>query len=131
MVRIAGAKFVQGDMQDTRTHTQLRQALDGHEADVVVSDMAPDTTGEKETNHVRIMELADLALHLAQDVLRNGGTFVCKLFSGAEERDFRARLAAHFIKVRMMRPAASRQKSPEVYYVAQGYVPPHLRAAPP
>lgn len=124
---IPGAIFIQGDMQEDYTHRLLRYALASHEADVVLSDMAPKTTGEKETNHVRIMELADISFYLSRGILRNGGTFVCKIFSGADEIDFRKSLSKWFTKVKPFRPSATRRTSPEVYYVAQGFVPEHLK----
>lgn len=127
MDAIPGAIFVQGDMHDDYTHRQLRYALASHEADVVLSDMAPNTTGEKETNHVRIMELADISFSMSRKILRNGGTFVCKIFSGADEIPFRKRLNKWFTKVKPFRPSATRRTSPEIYYIAQGFVPEHLK----
>lgn len=127
MEPIPGAVFIQGDMRDEATYDGIKRILASNEVDVVLSDMAPDTTGERETNHIRIMELAEEALEVCQRVMRNGGTFVCKVFSGAEEADFRDGLKKQFTKVRAFRPAASRKVSPEMYYVAQGFVPHHLR----
>lgn len=129
MPSIPGAIFIQGDLREPQTQTKLRSALASNEADVILSDMSPPTTGEKETNHLRIMQLAEQAFDLAQALLRNGGTFVCKIFSGSEENEFRSLLKTHFAKVRAVRPAATRKVSPEVYYVAQGFVPPHLKAS--
>lgn len=128
MEPVPGAIFIRGDLREGQTHEKILWALAPYEADVVLSDMAPDTTGEKETNHVRIMELADEAFRIARNVLRNGGTFVCKIFSGADERDFHHSLRQCFAKVRAIRPAPSRKVSPEIYYVAQGFVPQHMQA---
>lgn len=130
MEPIPGAVFIQGDMRSQSTHNYLLHALSQREADVVLSDMAPDTTGEKETNHVRIMDLADEALRLARSILRNGGTFCCKIFSGADEKRFREELRQCFVKVRAFRPAATRKMSPEIYYIAQGFVPKHMEEDP-
>lgn len=127
MKPIPGAVFIHGDLRATDTQEKLLRMLAPQEADVVLSDMAPNTTGEKETNHFRIMELADEAMKLALEVLRNGGTFVCKIFSGTEEQEFRQSLRQHFAKVRAIRPRASHRVSPEIYYIAQGFVPKHLR----
>lgn len=124
---VPGAVFIQGDIRDDFTHRKLQFALASSEADVVLSDMSPNTTGEKETNHVRIMELADEAFRVSRRILRNGGTFVCKIFSGADETAFRAGLGECFTRVKAYRPAATHRASPETYYVAQGFVPEHLR----
>lgn len=125
MDRIPGATFVRGDMNDEKTRQEIMFSLNGVEADVVLSDMAPDTTSDKGLNHVRIMGLAEEALETALTLLRNGGTFCCKVFSGAEEQEFRDRLRAKFAHVKAFKPAASRKESVEVYYVATGFVPEH------
>lgn len=127
MDMIPGAIFIRGDMRDDYTRRQLQYALASQEADVVLSDMAPNTTGERETNHVRIMELADMSFRFSQKILRNGGTFVCKIFAGSEETCFRKSLSEWFTKVKPFRPIATRRASPEMYYVAQGFVPAHLK----
>lgn len=126
MEPIPGAMYVRGDMNIEQTYQKVVFGLAGKEADVVISDMAPPTTGEKETDHIRIIQLADEALAFAHQVLRNGGTFCCKIFSGAEEIDFRKDLESSFVKVKAVKPAASRKISKEIYYVAQGYVPAHM-----
>lgn len=72
------------------------------------------------------MQLAEEALYFASKVLRNGGTFCCKIFSGGEEIDFREDLQSNFLKVKGYKPAASKKASKEIYYVAQGFVPAHL-----
>lgn len=127
MEAIGGAVFVRGDMREEKTQRAVDRALQGQEADVVLSDMAPDTTGEGETNHVRSIALAELAAGTAERLLRNGGVLVVKVFSGSEEMEFRERLCESYTKVRAFRPAATRSASREVYYVAQGFVPEHLR----
>eukprot|EP00177_Eucheuma_denticulatum_P005025 GFKZ01009150.1.p1 GENE.GFKZ01009150.1~~GFKZ01009150.1.p1 ORF type:complete len:278 (+),score=33.94 GFKZ01009150.1:48-881(+) len=129
MEQIPGAIFVHGDIADDTVHHKIIHGLNGKEADAVLSDMAPFTTGEKERDHLLIMELAGEALVVAQKVLRNGGIFCCKVFAGGEEKEFRDELEDCFVKVRTFKPAASRKVSREVYYVAQGFVPLHLREA--
>lgn len=127
MEPIPGAIFIKGDLRNGPTQDKIQRVLVSNEADVILSDMAPNTTGEKETNHIRIMELADEAFRISQKFLRNGGVLVCKIFSGGEETEFRLSLQKHFSKVSAFRPAASRKISPEMYYVAQGFVPDHMR----
>lgn len=126
MEEISGAVFVKGDMRDDVTHRKVLLGLDKQEADVILSDMSPSTTGEKERDHLLIMQLADEAFSVARKLLRNGGTFCCKVFQGAEERDFRDGLEDCFVKVKAFKPAASRKASKEIYYIAQGFVPEHL-----
>lgn len=126
MEPISGAMFVHGDINDDLTYQKIVLGLGGTEADVVLSDMAPSTTGEKERDHVLMMQLADEALSLAHRVLRNGGVFCCKIFAGADEAEFRKDLESCFVKVKAVKPAASRKISRERYYLAQGYVPAHM-----
>jgi 23S rRNA (uridine2552-2'-O)-methyltransferase len=120
---IRGAQFVKGDFMDSNTQSVVQRALGGDEADVVLSDMSPSTTGERELNHDRIVDLAEEAAAAAKRFLRNGGIFVCKLFNGASEREFRDSLRADFLHVKAVKPAASRRSSPEIFYVATGFVP--------
>jgi 23S rRNA (uridine2552-2'-O)-methyltransferase len=98
----------------------LKQALDG-EADLVLSDMAAPTTGHRETDHIRIIALADMAYEFAAEVLAPGGAFVAKVFQGGSEKDLLARLKLDFTTVRHVKPPASRAGSAEVYVVAQGF----------
>lgn len=126
MEEISGAVFVRGDTRDDFTHRKILLGLGGQEADIVLSDMSPSTTGEKERDHLLIMQLAEEAFSVARKLLRNGGTFCCKVFQGGEERDFRDELEDCFVQVKTFKPAASRKVSKEIYYIAQGFVPEHL-----
>ena len=98
----------------------LKQALDG-EADLVLSDMAAPTTGHRETDHIRIIALADMAYEFAAEVLAPGGAFVAKVFQGGSEKDLLNRLKQDFAVIRHVKPPASRAGSAEVYVVAQGF----------
>jgi len=98
----------------------LKQALDG-EADLVLTDMAAPATGHRETDHIRIIALADMAYEFAAEVLAPGGAFVAKVFQGGSERELLARLKQDFTTVRHVKPPASRADSAEVYVVAQGF----------
>jgi 23S rRNA (uridine2552-2'-O)-methyltransferase len=129
MEPIPGAQFVCGDFTEADVQARIRYALGGQEADVVLSDMSPDTMGDKVVNHSRIMDLAEEAMMFARSVLRNGGVFVCKVFNGASEKNFRESLRQDFVKVKAVKPEASKKTSPEIYYVATGFVPEHLRGA--
>jgi 23S rRNA (uridine2552-2'-O)-methyltransferase len=83
--------------------------------------MAPNTTGHAATDHLRIIDLADLALDFAIKVLAPGGGFVAKVFQGGSEKAMLDRLRQHFAKVQHAKPPASRKESSELYVVATGF----------
>lgn len=87
--------------------------------DVVVSDMASPTTGHRQTDHIRVIGLAEAALDFALRVLNNNGCFVAKVFMGGSEAAFLTTLKSHFQKVVHMKPSASRKDSTELYVIAQ------------
>ena len=117
---IAGAKLLRGDFTDPTMPEQLATLLGG-QADLVLSDMAPNTTGHTPTDHLRIMGLAELALDFATTVLAPGGAFVAKLFQGGSERQMLSALKTRFSLVRHAKPPASRKESSELYVVASGF----------
>lgn len=117
---IAGADLVQGDFADPEIAERLT-ALLGEKADLVLSDMAPNTTGHAATDHVRIMALTESALDFAESVLAEGGSFVAKVFQGGSERQMLERMKRTFRTVRHAKPPASRKESSELYVVAQGF----------
>lgn len=117
---IAGATLLQGDFQDAAVEQAVLDALDGP-ADLVLSDMAPNTTGHNATDHLRILGLIELALDFAGKVLVPGGAFVAKVFQGGTERDLLNRLKRDFATVRHAKPPSSRKDSAEMYVVAQGF----------
>ena len=117
---IQGAVLLRGDITDPALPARLLAALGG-EADLVLSDMAPSTTGHAATDHLRIMALAELALDLTTQVLAPGGAFVCKVFQGGSERAMLEVLKRGFAQVRHAKPKASRKESSELYVVATGF----------
>ncbi len=119
---VSGAELVQGDFLDEAAPTRLT-ALLGGPADLVLSDMAPNTTGHGATDHLRIMALAEAALDFALHVLAPGGAFVAKVFQGGSERTMLATMKRHFAVVRHAKPPASRKQSSELYVVATGFRP--------
>lgn len=102
---------------------EILEALGGP-ADVLLSDMAPRTTGDTFGDHVRQIELANRALTVALAVLAPGGAFVCKVFDGEEAHAFVQSIRPHFAETRRVRPEAVRQNSREFFVVATGFVPP-------
>jgi 23S rRNA (uridine2552-2'-O)-methyltransferase len=117
---MAGARFVQGDFNDPDMPRRLTELLGGR-ADLVLSDMAPNTTGHAATDHVRIVALAELALDFASQVLAPGGSFVAKVFQGGTEAQILAPMKLLFTTVRHAKPPASRKQSSELYVVATGF----------
>jgi len=117
---VQGATILVGDFMDDTMPGQLAELLGG-KADLVLSDMAPNTTGHNATDHLRIMGLADLALHFAVEMLAPGGAFVAKVFQGGSEKSMLEQMKRHFTTVRHAKPPASRKGSSELYVVATGF----------
>jgi 23S rRNA (uridine2552-2'-O)-methyltransferase len=116
----AGTAFIQGDFQDEGMPERLREMLGGP-PDLVLSDMAPNTTGHSATDHIRIVALAELALHFAMEVLAPGGGFVGKVLQGGSERQLLVPMKKAFATVRHAKPPASRKDSSELYVLATGF----------
>ncbi len=114
------AELIQMDFTDPAAPEKLIELLGGR-PDVVLSDMAPNTVGHRETDHLRIVALIEMAAEFAIEVLKPGGSFVAKAFQGGETGDVIARLKQHFAKVQNVKPKASRQDSSEVFLVATGF----------
>ena len=117
---VPGAAMLQGDFTEPEVQQRLMAELGG-KADLVLSDMAPNTTGHAATDHLRIMALAEAALAFAIDALAEGGGFVAKVFQGGAEKAMLERLKRHFSTVRHAKPPASRKESSELYVVASGF----------
>lgn len=120
---ISGAQLIQGDFLEEGMEARLVDLLGG-KADLVLSDMAPNTSGHVATDHIRIMALAETALAFACDILAPGGSFVAKLFQGGAEKQMLDTLKLRFKTVRHAKPPASRKDSKEMYVVAMGFRPP-------
>ena len=120
MEPVAGATVLKLDFLDPTAPATIMTVLGG-EADLVLSDMAASSTGHAQTDHVRIVALAELAYDFARHVLAPGGGFVAKVFQGGAEGELLALLKRDFTTVRHAKPPASRAESAEVYVVAQGF----------
>jgi 23S rRNA (uridine2552-2'-O)-methyltransferase len=121
MTSLAGVEVLQGDFSEQATLERLLAMLDGGPADLVLSDMAPNTMGIAEVDHARSMHLVELATDFAAKALRPGGDLLLKVFQGREFQALVARLRAEFKTVKLRKPKASRGRSPEVYVLARGY----------
>jgi 23S rRNA (uridine2552-2'-O)-methyltransferase len=113
---------IRGDMTDEATVDRLRDAVADGGVDVVVSDMAPNMTGEYDLDHARSVHLARQAFDVARDVLVPGGDLVVKVFDGPDLAALRDDLSETFEYVRSIHPDASRDASSELYLVAKGYL---------
>ncbi|MEK7265019.1 MAG: RlmE family RNA methyltransferase, partial [Pseudomonadota bacterium] len=120
MPHVTGTSHLELDFLEEAAPDKLKTLLEG-EADVVLSDMAAPTTGHKNTDHIRIIALADAALDFAIDVLAPGGAFVCKVFQGGAEGELLERLKENFATVKHAKPKSSRADSAEMYVVATGF----------
>jgi 23S rRNA (uridine2552-2'-O)-methyltransferase len=117
---LPGVEFIQLDFLDESAPQKLMDLLGGP-ADIVMSDMAANTTGHKKTDHLRIMGLAEAAIYFAREVMAPGGSFVAKVFQGGTENQLLADLKRDFATVRHVKPAASRADSSELYVLATGF----------
>ncbi len=121
---LEGATFIQGDFTQEKTRARLTEILaesDRSDLDVVVSDMAPDMSGNYDLDQYRSVHLGTLAVEFADKHLKIGGHFICKVFEGADFMELREMVLQRFRKVRQVHPAASRKQSSEVYLVGLGY----------
>jgi len=119
---LPGVELLQLDFLEETAPERLRAALGGP-ADLVLSDMAPGSSGHPATDHLRIMGLAEAALDFAEAVLAPGGGFVAKVWQGGSEKELLERLKRRFAKVRHVKPPASRAESAELFVVATGFRP--------
>jgi 23S rRNA (uridine2552-2'-O)-methyltransferase len=108
------------DFMDDVAPQRLKEALGGP-ADLVLSDMAANTVGHQQTDHLRTMGLVETAFEFAKDVLKPGGAFVAKVLAGGADNTLVAELKRHFETVKHAKPPASRKDSSEWYVVAQGF----------
>ena len=115
-----GVAILQMDFMDEAAPERLREALGG-EADLVLSDMAANTVGHQQTDHLRTMMLVEAGLEFAREVLRPGGAFVAKVLAGGADHGLVAELKRSFATVKHAKPPASRKGSSEWYVVAQGF----------
>jgi 23S rRNA (uridine2552-2'-O)-methyltransferase len=115
-----GIEFIELDFLDESAPGRLIELLGGP-ADVVMSDMAANTTGHKKTDHLRIIGLAEAAIYFAREILAPGGAFVAKVFQGGTESQLLTDLKRDFAVVRHVKPAASRADSAELYVLATGF----------
>ncbi len=121
MQPLEGVDFIQGDFREQAILDCLYKMLDGQAINVVLSDMAPNLSGNKEADQARALYLAELALETATTVLVRGGTFLVKVFQGVGFDAYHSQVKNAFSSVVIRKPKASRPKSNEVYILAKGF----------
>jgi 23S rRNA (uridine2552-2'-O)-methyltransferase len=121
MDSLAGVEFIEGDFTEESVVERIVAALDGKPVDLVISDMAPNMSGVSAVDQPRAIYLVELALHMAQQVLAPGGTFVAKVFHGEGFDQIFQDTKGSFGKVLTRKPKASRPRSREVYMVAKEF----------
>jgi 23S rRNA (uridine2552-2'-O)-methyltransferase len=117
---LAGVTALEMDFTDNEAPDRLKEHIGGY-ADVVLSDMAPNTIGHKKTDHLRIMALVEMAYEFAAETLKPGGVFVSKVFQGGASSELMAVMKKDFEKIRNVKPKASRKESAEEYMVCTGF----------
>jgi len=117
---IDGVTILQMDFMDESAPERLREALGGP-ADLVMSDMAANTVGHQQTDHLRTMALVEAGLEFAAEILKPGGAYVAKVLAGGADHALVAELKRKFTTVKHAKPPASRKDSSEWYVVAQGF----------
>jgi len=118
---IPGVEFIQGDFREDDVLEKLYKVLDGQPVHLLLSDMAPNMSGNKEMDQPRSIYLGELALDAANSILVKGGTFLIKMFQGAGFDEYLNQVKQHFNSVVIRKPKASRARSNEVYILAKGF----------
>lgn len=118
---IENATFFKMDFMEDDAPEVLIDAMGGVPADLVMSDMAPNTIGHKNTDHLRIMALVELAYDFARQVLKQDGVFIAKVRQGGAQQDLLAQIKRDFKTIKHIKPPASRKESSETYLIAQGF----------
>ena len=114
---VSGADLIEFDFMDETAPRRIK-ALLGGAPDLVMSDLAANTTGHRQTDHLKTVSLVEAAAEFAMETLRPGGHFVTKVFQGGAEKILLDRLKRNFQKVQHAKPESSRKGSPEIYLVA-------------
>ncbi len=119
---LEGVTFLQRDLTETTSMEDIRRIIGNNNADVVLSDMSPDISGNYSVDHARSIYLCEHSLSLAKQTLKPSGNFVCKVFDGEDLNSFVRKVSQNFRMVKQFSPAASRKSSSEIYIVAKYYI---------
>lgn len=122
---LAGVDFIQMDFMDNDAPEILNEMVQKYNpdglVDAVISDMAPNTTGHKQTDHIRIMAVVEAAYYFAIETLKPDGIFIAKVFQGGAQNTLVAEIKKSFTTIKHIKPPASRKESSETYLIAKGF----------
>ena len=113
--------FFQGDLTENSSIQQMIDILNGEKVDIVLSDMSPNISGNYSVDHARSICLCERALETAEKLLKNGGSFICKAFSGSDLQEFIKKTNKNFKNVKQFSPVATRKSSSETYVIARSF----------
>jgi 23S rRNA (uridine2552-2'-O)-methyltransferase len=116
---IAGVDFIQGDFREESVLQEFENLLENRPLDLVISDIAPNMTGNAVTDQARSFYLAELALEFAVENLKTGGHFLIKVFQGSGYQEYVEAMRQHFVQVLVRKPKASRDRSTELYLLGK------------
>jgi len=117
---IPGVTFLEMDFTSDEAYEKLLELSEGG-VDIVMSDIAPNTTGHKKTDHLRIMALVEMGYHFAREVLKPDGVFIAKVFQGGTQNTLLAEMKKDFKTTKHIKPPSSRKDSSETFLIAQGF----------
>ena len=118
MDALENVTFIQGDFREAEVFDKIMRQVGDRQVDVVLSDMAPNTSGNTAVDQPRMMYLCELAVDFALEVLPEGGALIMKVFQGEGTQELRQQMQQRFSKVRSIKPAASRPRSKEIFWIA-------------
>ena len=118
MDRLENVTFIQGDFREAEVFDSIMTEVGDRQVDVVLSDMAPNTSGNSAVDQPRMMYLCELAVDFALATLPEGGALIMKMFQGTGEQELRKQMQANFSKIRSIKPDASRARSKEIFWIA-------------
>ena len=118
---LKGVTFLQRDLTEETAVEEIRKAIGNNDSDVVLSDMSPDISGNYSVDHARSIYLCGHSLSLAKQLLKPGGNFVCKVFTGEDLASFVKKANRNFKMVKQFSPPASRKTSSEIYVIAKSF----------
>ena len=116
---LPGVNIITGNIYDDEVLEKIRSYSNKY--DVIMSDIAPNTTGHASTDHLRILDIAENVFELAKEVLSPGGNFIIKIFEGGFSQELIKEIRKQFKTIKRVKPESSRKESPEIYLVAQHY----------
>ena len=118
---LEGEHFIIGNFEDETIQQKILDIIGLEKFDIILSDMAPNTSGKQSLDHLRIMNLCESVLEYAKNYLSYNGTLITKIFKGSEEQRFVLELKQFFSSVKYCKPESSRKESNEIYLVCQGF----------